>query len=311
MPDLSIPKFKLPGLSVPKFLTGKIGDVEIGKLGDAGGLKAGDLGSVKLGDTGGVKLGEIDGIKASGGTAKVGEVEVGSKIPGTEVVKLNDSPDVEKIAATAQADGDARTVKNDSLGKATEPETTKSKTEKARQWLNDNGKLIAGGLTAAIIAGIALSRWKTKDGRTFNIVSIDAAENGVKLTLSDGEDFSTNDWVDVIGSNSLPVVDGKGLSITKVLGRNMIVIPGKITSAGTAGNLTLHTSFESQLSGTISDAVGGAIDAGQVVAAGVLEGTADALGLGPVVDTLKKWALPLIILVIVIALLILYKIIFR
>jgi hypothetical protein len=298
--DISLPKFS--DISLPKF-----GDVEIGKIGDV------EVG--KIGEVGGVKIGEAD----AGAIFKQADNAVGGKIAAEPVkigdasVKLQDSSPVDTAVLKAETDGMARSAKQENLGTPAESKATKAKTEdtKAKSWAQENMKYIIGGLTAAIIASVALARWQAKEGREFNIVAIDPVADGVQLTLDGTESFRTDDWVDVSGTNSTPSVDGVGLSITHVVSKSIIVIPGKVTGKGTTGRLVLHTSFESQLSGTIGDAVAGVVDAGEVVAAGVIEGTTDALGLGPLLDTAKKWAVPVIIVIALVFLLMFVLPLFR
>jgi hypothetical protein len=290
MPNISLPKISVPKINLPKI---NLGSIDVAKIDVA------KIDPAKI-DVGKIDVGTIDVNKID--PAKIDPAKLDpAKLDPAKIAepKVGDSPPVDKIAAASQAEADAAAAKKKSLAGG-EPETKKTVTEKAKSWLSENKKLVAGGLTAAIIASVALARWQQKDGRQFGIVSIEPDEDGVLIRVADGEAFSTDDWVDVSGSNSSPSVDGVGLLITRVVSRNAIVIPGTVTVNGNTGTLTLHTTFESQLKGTISDAVAGVVDTAQIVAAGAIEGAADALDLGSVLDYLKKWAVPVIIVVVLI-----------
>jgi len=124
-------------------------------------------------------------------------------------------------------------------------------------------KIFAGGLTAATLASIATARYLDLDGMEFNITKIEAVKDDkVKITYSPPELLNDDDTITITKSNSVPNVDGSKLSISAIESKTEIGIDTgvKVTTAGTGGIMTLHTTFASQVKNVIRDGIQEAVD---------------------------------------------------
>ena len=229
----------------------------------------------KLSDAG-FKAAEVAAVRSTG-------VEIEVVRPGEDIASVKSNSDVTSqkkvVALTEAASAAAKKVK----------QSIKEVLGKAWDFAKTHPSLVAGGITAGVIAAIAYARWKAKNGKTFNIVKIENDTDGVRIVLAEGEHIDTDDWVDIAESNSTPSVDGTSLSILKVPSLVSIVISGHVTTEGSVGTLTLHTSFESQLKQVTRDAVAGVIDSAEAAASGVIRGTSDALGITPVIEWFRNY----------------------
>ena len=89
------------------------------------------------------------------------------------------------------------------------------------------------------------------------------------------------------GNNCTPSLDAQAVTLSSVIRKIQVTVPGTITNAGNAGTITLHTMFESQMNDLISSstnaagqpvgsAVGGAVSG---AGTGILSGVGEVLGL--------------------------------
>ena len=116
---------------------------------------------------------------------------------------------------------------------------------------------------AAGLAGIGYLAWDAyddynrKNGKKFKIISIKKSGNNlVIIELSEGEEISINDKVSITNTNCDPKLEGEYF-INKVISQKTLEIQTSfnLQTEGNQGDLTLLTTFESQLAQNLLDVV--------------------------------------------------------
>lgn len=162
-------------------------------------------------------------------------------------------------------------------------ETTQSAFQKSLKWAADHPTLVAGAAGAGGIMAVTLKRFAQRNNKALAIKSIAryAQGEGVVIRFEPAEVITSNDAVDIQGTDCLPSLDGRW-EVKKQLAPDSVLIDveplrGTLTRNGTKGTLVLHTTFESQLANTLKDTTsiaGGAV-------AGSLGGLFEGLGIDP------------------------------
>jgi len=137
-----------------------------------------------------------------------------------------------------------------------------------------NATMAAGIAGVSIYAGIAADNFFKKNGKKYNIISIEDAStdsiNKTKITIQSGDRFSEYDKVIIQDTNCVPIIDPSNneFNIEKIITRDefIIITPSKITTKGTKGTVTLDTKYSNQLADLVKN---GLEDAGSSVGGGL------------------------------------------
>jgi hypothetical protein len=133
------------------------------------------------------------------------------------------------------------------------------------------GAVTIGGVAVSVIAA---DEYFEKNGKKYNIISIDNASSGsdikTRITIQTGDDFTINDRVKLENTNCVPPIVGE-FNIDKIISKDTFIIKtqDKVTTKGTRGTLTFYTTFESQFAQTLRNSVEGATSG---IAGGITEG---------------------------------------
>ena len=125
-----------------------------------------------------------------------------------------------------------------------------------------NALMAAGTIGGIAISAIAADKYFEKNGKKYNIISIDDKSSGsdikTQITIQGGDKFTTNDRVKLENTNCIPPIEGE-FNIDKIISKDTFIIKtqNKVTTKGTSGTLTFYTTFESQFAQTVKDSVEG------------------------------------------------------
>ena len=158
--------------------------------------------------------------------------------------------------AAQQAAKEAAEVAARDAAKAAGTETAQTASQKAARWASEHPGLVVGGLAATGITAYTVSNFAKRNNKQFRITSITSAGNDAVLIKVDPADKITpNDRVTLTDTNCIPSLDG-GYDVASRESSNTFIIKTgtRLAKDGTQGNLVLHTTFESQLASTMSDA---------------------------------------------------------
>lgn len=227
--------------------------------------------------------------KDAGKEAAEAAVKQAVKDSGKEAIELA-AKDAAKGAAVNTAQTAAKTAAKDSV--------TVAGKETAQSIAAKSAKYVAAGVVVAGGAAYIATQTSKLNGSKYTIQSIAPASSsgGLLITYSPGQKFnSSGDTLTLSATNCVPPIDGT-TAITSTPSLTSVVVPGTVTSKGTQGQITLNTTFESQMDNDLSGAgkaAGGAVGgAASGVVGGVVGGVASGLGLDKVVDFVKanlKW----------------------
>lgn len=163
-------------------------------------------------------------------------------------------------------------------------QTAESAAKKNASWVAQHPKLVLGGVAAATIGGIALNNFIERDGKVLQITSIKNDDKGVRIQYTPMVKITTNDIVTVKDTNTVPVLNDEFEVVKRISDSEIIINRLPLNTEGDDGEMVLHTSYESQLAGVVTDigetageAAGGAVGAG-VSAAAESSGLSDLLG---------------------------------
>lgn len=172
--------------------------------------------------------------------------------------------DAVKVAKQIDTDAAAEAAK---LAKGGAKETSQSALSKMSSWVGRHKTATFLGVTATVVGGIALSKFAAANGMELDIIKIEPYDQSLlsailqgsnsfaKITYSKQQLISTNDTVTIADSDSVPAIDGHWPIVdSDQSGTSIIVqIPALITTNGTKGTMTLHTTFLSQLASTLRE----------------------------------------------------------
>ena len=222
----------------------------------------------------------------------------------------SDTPHITKADDVAKHGDDAA----DATKKAEKasPEDTKKLDDAAKDAEKDVGKetkesiltkknavLAAGAAGVAVYAGVAADNYFKKNGKKYNIISIeDASTDSIiktKITIQAGDRFSNHDKVIIQDTNCVPIIDPSNnqFNIEQIITPDefIIITPNKITTKGTTGTIVLQTTYDSQLAGLVKN---GLEDLGSSVGEGLGGGLTEFLkGMG--VSSDKIWLVATVI----------------
>ena len=167
-----------------------------------------------------------------------------------------------------------------------------------------NALLGAAAIGGVAVAAIAADNYFEKNGKKYNIISIDDASSGsdikTRITIQAGDKFTTNDSVKLENTNCVPAIVGE-FNIEKIISKDTFIIKtqNKVTTKGTSGTLTFYTTFESQFAQALRDGVEGVTTGvvggvGGGLAAGITN-TIDAIFEGMGISKENRWIVYLII----------------
>ena len=181
-----------------------------------------------------------------------------------------------------------------------------------KTWVKNNPKTFAGIAGLAVIAsGIAIAAQISadkKNSNTYNITGIEDISISktylAKITFSPNEKISTKDTVSFENTNCNPPLPPE-CTISKIISDSQIevVIPAKLVTNGTSGNMKIKTKFSSEFNSILKDTVSavtetatstaaGVVAAGASGGAGLAGGVLKGLGLG---DFVQYWWVLLIV----------------
>lgn len=261
----------------------------------------------KLAKEGGEKVGketaQAAGKKTSSEVAQASAKKKAKKQIGEVAGKADDvaQAGVKKADDVAQAGakkaddvGQAGAKKADDAGKKAgkkgDDAAKKADEAKAKDsWLKKNKGKVVGGVAAGALAAAAYARYESRDGGTSNITKISSEDGYVSVEFGTTLEFCSQDKAILSGTNSTPSVDGSW-SIKSVVSSTKIIIDKEADiffTDGTAGQIELDTSFESQISCTTGDVAGGVVGTVGNVAGGIFKEVLDKTGLG---GLFKKYA---------------------
>jgi len=225
----------------------------------------------------------------------------------------SDTPHLDKLDEAADATKTVEKASPEDLKKVTNQAEADAKNgikeTKESVLTKKNATMAAGAAGVAIYAGVAADNFFKKNGKKYNIISIEDAStdsiNKTKITIQSGDRFSEYDKVIIQDTNCVPIIDPSNneFNIEKIITRDefIIITPSKITTKGTKGTVTLETKYSSQLADLVKN---GLEDAGSSVGQG-LGGSFTKFFEGMGVSSDKIW-----IVVTVIGVLILLGILF-
>jgi hypothetical protein len=135
-------------------------------------------------------------------------------------------------------------------------------TKKDENWLSKHKKTLAAvGVATVIAGGIAIAaavKEKEKSDKKYNIVSIEDISTSslplAKVTFTPGEKISNRDYLQFSDTNCEPPLPPE-CQIYQVDSdlQVQIIIPQKLTSNGTSGNMQIKTSFGNQYTLLLTD----------------------------------------------------------
>ena len=247
-----------------------------------GGLAVADAGLAKGTQKGAGAVDDVAGKVAQKGAGSADDVAGKAVKDGAGSVADEGAG---KVAKNGADDAVEKSLKD------TTKTTTKEGAEKATQQAGKQStaavaqKVAIAGATlgvGAYVAYSALSDYLWKNGQRFQIVSIvDSTpflgkEYRATITLDHGEKIATTDKVDITESDCQPQLIGEQ-TIVRIISDTEIEISctSKITTPATMGSLTLLTTYESQLSQTISNGASSVGKAAGSLAGSVVGGVMD------------------------------------
>jgi hypothetical protein len=223
-----------------------------------------------------------------------------------------------KVAAKDAAEVAARKAAKDAAetaAKKAAKNVGKQNTEKALKaagtFVKNNPKLVVGTLTAATMAGVALTRFNEKDGKVLKIVKTEPKDKMTLITYDPILKFVLSDEVDISGTK---LIDGVSIPVAKIVGNNQIIVDKNSDKSIFTGSMICRTSLEGQLTGVISDAAVNAVSVAGEVTGSVVAQVAESAGLSglsgsSMFGNIKKYAI--YALIIAIALMIIMRMISR
>ena len=195
-------------------------------------------------------------------------------------------------------------------------ESSASIAKKASEFASKNAGKIVGGLAAGAAALYAMNKANELNGKKVGITKTEAGSTGIAfgigadkkvvlITYDPSLKIRSKDKVVITGSKTTPPMDGE-FEVKSVKSETQVLVDvGKDISAyAPGGDITLKTSFESQMLGMMTDAGEIAGDtAGNVLGAageGLGKGVEGLLGgLGISMDALKWGAIALFVVILI------------
>lgn len=151
--------------------------------------------------------------------------------------------------------------------KNTATNADKSSYKKTIDWLKNNKKTIANTLIVGSLAAIAINAQITANkinGTEFRITSIRQGtidKSLIEILYEPNYQFTKNDNVIILTSNSQPSINGRYSPINPIAGS--FFIKGTVLKPGDSGTFTCITSYENQFADTVNDLVSPATTLGK------------------------------------------------